>query len=295
MNILVFGGTRFMGKHLVQALISQRHNVTIATRGRTKDNFGNEITRLTVDRTDAESLRQNIPNVRYDVVYDSLALCSEDITNLLRVIKCGRYIEISSAAVYPSLHENTKEEEFDAGKETLISCGRDAAYHVIKQQAECAISQTFSDIASVRVRFPFVVGADDYTKRLYFYVDHIIRQKPMFIDNLDAKMQFVRSDEAGRFLAFLADKSFTGAINAANEQTISMAETVDYIKRKTGKKPVLASGGEAAPYNGLEDYYLDVSKAKALGFSFTPLRNWIYELLDCYINEIELQKVKISK
>ena len=33
MNILVLGGTRFMGKHLVSALLRKGHKITIATRG----------------------------------------------------------------------------------------------------------------------------------------------------------------------------------------------------------------------------------------------------------------------
>jgi hypothetical protein len=33
MNILVLGGTRFMGKHLVSTLLRKGHKITIATRG----------------------------------------------------------------------------------------------------------------------------------------------------------------------------------------------------------------------------------------------------------------------
>ena len=40
MNILVLGGTGFFGKHLVWELLHRGHEVTIATRGRTPDDFG---------------------------------------------------------------------------------------------------------------------------------------------------------------------------------------------------------------------------------------------------------------
>lgn len=40
MNILMLGGTRFFGIHTVKALLSKGHAVTIATRGITKDEFG---------------------------------------------------------------------------------------------------------------------------------------------------------------------------------------------------------------------------------------------------------------
>lgn len=76
MNILVLGGTRFFGRHLVQALLSDGHNVTIATRGHTKDSFGGQIKRLIVERTSAESLRLSLRHVHYDVIYDNLVFQS---------------------------------------------------------------------------------------------------------------------------------------------------------------------------------------------------------------------------
>ena len=46
MNILVLGGTGFFGKHLVWELLHRGHEVTIATRGRTPDDFGDRVRRL---------------------------------------------------------------------------------------------------------------------------------------------------------------------------------------------------------------------------------------------------------
>ena len=58
MNILVLGGTRFFGIHMVNALIEIGHDVTIATRGVSKDTFGNKVKRLKLDRTDPDSMKQ---------------------------------------------------------------------------------------------------------------------------------------------------------------------------------------------------------------------------------------------
>ena len=52
-NVLVLGGTRFFGKHLVNELLAQGMKVTIATRGKTPDSFGSSVERLIFDREDS--------------------------------------------------------------------------------------------------------------------------------------------------------------------------------------------------------------------------------------------------
>lgn len=40
---------------------------------------------------------------------------------------------------------------------------------------------------------------------------------------------------------------------------------------------------ENAPYNGEPEYSINTEKARALGFRFSILQDWIYELLDYFI------------
>ena len=73
MNILVLGGTRFMGIHTVNALIDDGQSVTIATRGRVRDDFGKKVSRIICERTDIDSMKNAFRSKKYDVVCDSLA------------------------------------------------------------------------------------------------------------------------------------------------------------------------------------------------------------------------------
>lgn len=57
MNILVIGGTRFFGIHMVKELLENGHDVTIATRGKTPDTFGGKVQRIVLERTNEESVR----------------------------------------------------------------------------------------------------------------------------------------------------------------------------------------------------------------------------------------------
>jgi nucleoside-diphosphate-sugar epimerase len=176
------------------------------------------------------------------------------------------------------------ESDFDALAKELVWCDRpDFPYAEIKRQAECALWQKYPDRNWITVRYPFVIGKDDYTKRLLFYVEHVMKSIPMFIDNPDCQMGFIRSDEAGKFLAFLAGKDFRGAVNGASEGTISVREILDFVEQKTGKKAIIEASGDPAPYNCESEYSINTDKAAALGFRFSRLRDWIYDLLDYYI------------
>lgn len=287
MNILVVGGTRFMGKHLVSELISKGHNITIATRGISQDEFSNSVRRLKIDRLNEGSLKKNLSNQYFDIVYDSLAYCSNNVKSLLNNINCAKYVMISTTAVYDK-HIDTKEDEFNPISKKLIWCDRnDFSYDETKKQAECAIVQEYTHIPSVRVRFPVVIGQDDYTKRLYFYVEHIVNQIPMYVDNYDKQMAFINSNEAGRFLACFAKNNYIGAINGANTGTVSIKDISDYIENKIGKKALLSLNGENSPFNGECEFSINIKKANDLGFNFSPLHTYIYDLIDNYIKELQ--------
>ncbi|MDF2589469.1 MAG: reductase [Anaerocolumna sp.] len=284
MNILVLGGTRFAGVHLVNALLDNGHQVTIATRGITQDNFGNKVKRIKLDRTSKESLTKELSNSTYDVICDSLAYCSNDVKYLLDVVSCNRYVMISTMSVYHNLHPNIREEEFDPLDYSLKWCDRaDYPYDEVKRQAECALFKEYPNQSSVAVRFPFIIGEDDYTKRLYFYVEHVMKGIPMYINNLHSQMAFIQSIEAGNFLAFLVKHSFTGCINGCSHGTISIHEIINYVEKKANVKAIYSMDGDTAPYNHADDYSLSTIRGEELGFKFQDLKNWIYELLDYYI------------
>lgn len=288
MKILVIGGTRFFGIHMVNELLEKGHDVTIATRGNAFDEFGDKVKRIIMERTNEASVKEALRGTHYDVVIDKIAYCSNDIKYVMEAVDCDKYIHMSSTSVYEPKHINTTESDFDGYSKELIWCDRGAfPYEQIKRQAEYALWQKYSDRNWIAVRYPFAIGKDDYTKRLLFYVEHVMKSIPMNIDNPDAQMGFIRSDEAGKFMAFLIDKDFRGAINGCAKGTISLREIITYVEEKTGTKAILDENGDAAPYNGEPEYSINTDKADALGFEFSTLQDWIYELLDYYVQLVK--------
>lgn len=292
MKVLILGGTLFMGIHLVNQLLEYGHDVTIATRGNQQDSFDEKVSRLIIERTDIDSMKKAFGRKMFDVVYDNIALSSNAVRTFMEIISPPRYIMISTMSVYTDYHSSIKEEEFDPYDYELKWCDRqDYPYAEAKRQAECALYQKYASIPSAAVRFPFVTGADDYTKRLEFYVDNTINGKPMHIDNIDQKLGFIDSHDAGYFLAWLcARNNVFGCVNASSAGNISMKEILDYITSKTKKIPILSSDGLKAPYNGFPEYSLDTSVAEKCGYQFSDINDWIYSLLDIYMNNARKRK-----
>ena len=288
MNILVIGGTRFFGIHMVEELLKMGHDITIATRGQASDSFGDRVKRIIIERTNEDSIKNAFKEKHYDVVIDKIAYCSNDIKYAMENISCDKYIYMSSTSVYDPKHMDTLETDFDGYSNDFVWCDRMAfPYEGIKRQAEYALWQKYSDRKWIAVRYPFAIGKDDYTKRLLFYVEHTMKSIPMNIDNLDYQMGYIRSDEAGKFIAFLVDKDVNGALNGSSEGTISIKEIIHYVEKKTGTKAIIDKEGDEAPYNGEPEYSINTEKANALGFRFSRLNDWIYELLDYYIELVK--------
>ena len=295
MRILVIGGTRYFGIHMVNKLLEQGHEVTIATRGKTPDSYGDKVERITIQRTNEESMREALQGKHFDVVIDKIAYCSNDIRYVMDYVDCDKYIYMSSTSVYNPKHMNTVESDFDGYSKDFVWCDRkEFPYEQIKRQAEYALWQKYPGKNWIAVRYPFAIGKDDYTKRLLFYVEHVIKSEPMYIDNIDYQMSYIRSDEAGEFIAYLVDKDVNGAINGSASGTISLREVIGYVEEKTGKCAVLSENGEEAPYNGEPEYSINTDKAEKMGYHFSNLKDWIYELLDYYIEQVYKAECKVK-
>lgn len=288
MKVLVLGGTRFAGVHLVNSLLEKGHDVTVANRGKTQDNFGSVVKRKIVERRNADSLKSAFGGESYDAVVDNIAFSSNDIRILLDAVKTEKYVMTSTVSVYGSFHMDMREDEVDTTTTPLKWCEyEDFGYDEVKRQAEAAQFQAYSQIPSVAVRFPWIFGTDDYTKRLFFYVEHIIKGQAMNIDNLDVRLSFIHSREAGDFLSWCTESGILGAVNACSNGTISLAEIIEYTEKRAGKKAIICSNGQPGTLNHVPSFSIDTTKAQKLGYKFKNIEDWVYPTIDYFVMNCE--------
>ncbi len=270
-EVLVFGGTRFFGKKLVKVLVDEGYDVTIATRGITKDSLEDKVKRIIVDRENREDLEKAFSNKKFDVVYDNICYSPNGAINVCDIFKgnVGKYIFTSTLSVYDE-GLNLKEEDFNPyNYEIKYGEREEFDYGEGKRLAEAVFFQkaTFPVVA---VRFPIVIGEEDYTGRLFSYAENIYNEKDIFIDNLESQMSFISSEEAGEFLHWISTKDFRGPINACNDGNIQIKEIIRICEENLNKKWIAAESdaGEVGAFNGFYRYTLDNKKAKSLGFQF---------------------------
>ena len=284
MKILVVGGTRFFGIPMVNALLTSGHDVTIAARGNAKAEFSGEVKNVVFDRTDSASVKRALDGLKYDVIIDKIAYGSNDVKALLENVSCDRYIQMSSCSVYHDEHEGIREEEFITREHPLKWQDRLPDYPETKRNAERAALEFMDEASCTFVRYPVVLGENDYTGRLRFYVDHIRNKSPMYVDDMDRAMSFIHEKEAGEFIAYLANHPCDGAVNGCSSGVIKISEIIDYAEKKIGKAAILDDAGDAAPYNGLTDTLsFNTEKARGIGYTFSNLDSWIYGLIDYYV------------
>ncbi len=287
MKILVVGGTRFFGIPMVRELIENGHSVTVASRGSHADPFGENVRRIHMDKTDPDSVKSAVCGEHFDVLIDKVAYSSNDVISLLSSVSCDRYIQMSSCAVYSSQHLMIKESEFDAKSCELVLMDRPDDYALGKRLAERAALEFKEESECVFVRYPVVLGKNDYTARLRFYVSHVCHGLPMNIEHPDAAAAYISENEAGRCIAQLVDKQISGAVNGCSVGVISQRSIISHIEKKCGKSAVISQSGEKAPFDDICcDVSYDCTKAESIGLQFSKLSSWLVELTDCEISKI---------
>ena len=280
MKILIIGGTRFFGIHTVRALLENGHDVTVASRGNRENPFSEQTEQIIMDKTDAASVQNALAGRYFDLIIDKVAYASNDVRTLLMHANCERYLQMSSSAVYSHAHLQIQEHEFDAAQHTLVWMDRPEDYAEGKRQAEHAALEFLAPERCTFVRYPVVLGENDYTGRLRFYAEHIRSGKPMRILHPDVSVSYIHETEAGQFIAYLAEHPVSGAVNGCSSGMLSQREIIASIEQMTGEKAVLSADGDPAPYdNNPADTSLDCARAEATGFRFTAVSLWINDLL----------------
>ncbi|MGK0366942.1 MAG: nucleoside-diphosphate-sugar epimerase [Thermoproteota archaeon] len=279
MKILVIGGTSFFGKVLVERLLLDKHDITVATRGNKKPFEGVEY--KTVNRSDANTFNE-IKDEAWDIIFDQICMTPEDAKiSVVGFSKVKRYIFTSTCSVYLEYGIELKESQFDPYKYDLSTLPKAEGYAENKRQAEAVYFQQ-DKFPVVAIRFPIVLGQNDTSQRLNFHINKIKESKPIFIPNKNACMAFISQEDAADFLYWVACSDFSGPINI-NSGVIAIGSIMDIIENKLNEKLDYAEtkdDGDHSPYGIPETWSFCKKRSEKIGYSTkTNLPEYIKNLI----------------
>ncbi|GGE50985.1 NAD dependent epimerase/dehydratase [Pullulanibacillus camelliae] len=279
MRILVLGGTQFFGRRLVHLLLDEGHDVTIATRGQSPDDFGDAVTRIRVDRTEREAMIKAFADQSYDVIYDQICFNPREAKIAVDVFadRVKRYILTSSMAVYKHKDGELVEEDFLPEQYPYDLEAHAYTYAEGKRQAEAYFYQKAAfPVVAVRVAM-VVSGTDDFTGRFDYYVSHVATEASIGVFSTEHPISYVTAWDIAEFLKFMGIESdFVGPINGNNSGHLSIQMLCQKIGECLGKEPIFHVGTHEdktlSPYAMFTyDWRLSNDRAAALGFHFPAI------------------------
>jgi nucleoside-diphosphate-sugar epimerase len=296
-NILVIGGTRYFGKLLVQDLLDAGHQITIATRGNAADQFGAQVKRIKVDRRDEAAMHAAFVDIDgYDLVYDQMCYSPLDAAISVKVFagKVKRYVMSSTIEVYrASIGQQDHpfaESDWNPAEQTIDPhypwhdpALAEESYAAGKRQAEAFLYGDGS-LPLVTVRIGHVLGGpEDFTGRLAHYVELARSKTPLRYSHAADVSSFLNPQQISDFLVWVGVQDFVGPINAACDGPLSVLDLYHGVgaalgvEVKTVVEPDSAAGLSPFDYSG--PYAMDTGRARALGYRFSHVNEWLSSLV----------------
>jgi 2'-hydroxyisoflavone reductase len=224
MKILILGGTRFIGRHLVNSARVRRHEVTLFNRGQTNSDLFRKVKKIRGDREkDLDQL-----SGEWDAVIDTCGYVPRVVRMSAEALKnkVERYVYISSISVYADTSKVGIRESHPVRKlaDESIEEITDETYGPLKALCEQTV-QDVMGINSLIVRPGLVVGPHDPTDRFTYWVQRIARGGDVLVpDRPDAPTQIIDVRDIADFIIQLIEQDVSGVFHATGE-TVSL-ETV---------------------------------------------------------------------
>ena len=187
-NILVIGGSKFIGKRLLRKLGKEDCKITVLNRGNTpaEKYLPDNATHIAVDRNDKERLNEILKDKNFDVVYDISCITGEHAEIVIEALrgKVKRHVHISSGSVY-QLEKPTdiREVPIDEDQPLATITGDTHPYIKAKTEAELAFFKVFEEenYPISIVRPTYVYGPDNYVYREAYFFDRISRNRTILL------------------------------------------------------------------------------------------------------------------
>lgn len=300
MKILIIGGTRFLGRHLVEAALAAGHEVTLFNRGKTNPTLFPNIERITGDR---EHDKEKLSGRQWDVAIDVAGYVPRIVRLSAEVLERSvkRYVFISSISVYQDFKKMGIDESYAVAQmpEHPTDENDPETYGPRKALCEQIVREIYGDRALI-VRPGLIVGPYDPTDRFTYWPMRVQRGGDMITpDKPQTPVQFIDVRDLSELIIKMIENNASGIYHVTGpDYKLFMGEFLDACKLVTGSVATFhwASAEflkehDVQPWSDMPVWLPDdeenagaarmnISKALQAGLQFRPLEETIRDTID---------------
>jgi len=302
LDILILGGTGYIGPYQVRAAVARGHRLTVFNRGVSQADLPAGVRFLQGDRSIDKLNLDALRNKKWDAAIDNSQIDPAWVTKTAELLKDAvtYYLYVSSTGVYlPYLTPNINE---DIAPVLVDPDGGTSSYGVRKALSEIENRKVFGDRA-INVRPNFIVGPGDPTPRFNYWPARHARGGEILVPGShDDHVQFADVRDLTAFMIRLIETGRTGTFNIAGDdrmtmerfqaslvaaiprqQTLTWISDLDFLRanRLTAAVPWIPPrrNEKGEPYG---QTYINSDKAVAAGLTYRPAPETIRDVLTWY-------------
>jgi 2'-hydroxyisoflavone reductase len=308
LKVLVIGGTRFLGRHVVSSLKKQGYDVTIFHRGRICGLFSG-VEEFTGDR---DRGFKGLEHQKFDAVIDTCSYLPSQVESAIAFFKQNikHYILISSISAYRDFLSEGIEETYPLGTLPEIESITEVTgetYGPLKAACENVLRSQFAG-KSLVVRPGLIVGPWDPTGRFTWWPARINKGGIIPVPGKETDpLQFIDVRDLADWIALAVSNSLSGDFNLVGPEFrlnlsdfISICEQVSSCKnqyrwiseKQLEKEGALFSFSLWCP-SSLKEYEFmnSVSNRKAMesGLKFREISETVKATLDWWNQQNETE------
>ncbi|GAA5514321.1 hypothetical protein Dcar01_03076 [Deinococcus carri] len=237
LHVLVLGGTQFVGRHIVEALLAAGHRVSVLTRGRTLDELPETVERLKGDRDEGQAGLTALSGRTWDACVDVSGYTPRQVRASAERLRDSvqRYVFISTGSVYAEQHRHPIREDdplLPAAAEDLTEVTGET-YGPLKVTCERIVEEVYGERATI-LRPQIVAGPYDPTGRYTSWIDRVAAGGAFLApgDGTDF-VQVIDARDLAHFTVTVLEEDVPGIFNLAGPR-LSWREFLDTAREATG-------------------------------------------------------------
>lgn len=232
MKILIIGGTKFLGRHLVNAALQNNHEVTLFNRG--KKYADEEIANVEQIHGDRNFDLEKLNGKSWNACIDTCGYLPQTVKSSAEFLadKVNQYVFVSSASVYPetpepNYDESTKtaklsEEQQKAvekidPKSELTGAALGENYGALKKLCEEVAENAMPNRVLI-VRAGMIVGAFDSTDRFTYWVMRVSKGGKILAPGTPENfVQLIDARDLSEWIVKMIEENENGIFNATGK------------------------------------------------------------------------------